>query len=330
MLGLVFFFILETGGTFLIYGSSLPDKLDQMLFVEKGDFVLGSATAYYDEDEYPPNIITLPDYYIYPYPVTNEEYMLFLNEWYEDERIRVENGNIYYQSPEIILAQTAEADEDTPIYYESNSFYVPDSSVNYPVIEVTWFGALAYTEWLNEKYGLDSVFHFESKTFEEGVAGFRLPTECEWEKAAGWNPEENRKTKYGFQQEELSEKLANYNTYEDEVLLPPPRLTPVGYYNGKNRGTEKAVSFYGGYDFSGNVYEWCLDSYRSDYYSSIFRTGMTYHPWWYDAENPYAAVRGGAWLSYPEELRTANRSHFHKDTHCNFIGFRIVYQEKGD
>ena len=313
-----------------ILAFSLQEKLDTLLYVGESEFILGSPTSYYDEDEYPPNRVTLPGYYISSCPVTNKEYTQFLNDWLAEDKIKLIEGNIYLQDFHILLAQTFQSDEDTPVTFEGEIFSVMDGYDFYPVIEVTWYGALAYTEWLNERYGLSGVYNFRERSFKPDIAGFRLPTEYEWEKAAGWDPENMVKSRYGFQGDELSDKVANYITDESGILRPPPRLTPVGYYNGVNPRTETAVSYYGGYDFSGNVYEWCLDSYRRDYYGLIFRTGMTHHPWWHDRENPFAVTRGGAWLSYPEELRVANRSHFRKRTHCNFIGFRIAYGKGGN
>ena len=119
---------------------------------------------------------------------------------------------------------------------------------NYPVIEVTWYGAQAYCQ----------------------DKGCRLPTESEWEKAAGMSlPKENEKGirfKYGFGQDTIDRTWANYRENERSAAVQV-LTTPVGFYNGVNTlpltaddrtplKTHDAKSPSGAYDMSGNVWEW--------------------------------------------------------------------------
>lgn len=101
-----------------------------------------------------------------------------------------------------------------------------------PVINVSWFDAVAYCKWLSKK---------TKRTF-------RLPSETEWEFAArGGN--QSRKSK--FSGASNPDAVAWYNNNSST------RTQPVG---------TKQANELGLYDMSGNVEEWCRDEY-GDYHS---------------------------------------------------------------
>jgi len=136
----------------------------------------------------------------------------------------------------------------------------------------------------------------------------RLPTEAEWEYAAGggavhqtW-PGTNNKGDTG--------EFAWYS----------------GNFSGKTRSSGKKIpNLFGIYDMAGNVAEWCSDWYGEDYYS---------HSPGKDPGGPASGsrrvVRGGSWLSGPSDIRVARRSRRAPDTRSPSVGFRLAFDTPQD
>ena len=85
---------------------------------------------------------------------------------------------------------------------------------------------------------------------------------------------------------------------------------PVGSYQPNGLGL---------YDMTGNVWEWCEDWYRNDYYQGA------------PAKNPRGperdtsrVLRGGSWGSIPAYVRTTNRGFSTPEYRDTYIGFRLV------
>ncbi len=98
---------------------------------------------------------------------------------------------------------------------------------NRPVINVSWYDAIDYAEWLSQETGYT----------------YRLPTEVEWEYAAraGTN------TKYWWG-DRSSHKYANYNKVKYTL--------PVGSFSANQFGLHDTV---------GNVWEWTCSKYTYKY-----------------------------------------------------------------
>lgn len=115
----------------------------------------------------------------------------------------------------------------------------PDGVDNHPASGLAWQDAWLFCAWMRHRTGKP----------------YHLPTEAEWEKAATWNPQANRKQPYPWG-DEPDDKRCNV------ISSGPKSTTPVGAYS------PQGDSPYGCADMIGNVDEWCNTAMREYPYDS--------------------------------------------------------------
>ncbi|OPZ98989.1 MAG: Serine/threonine-protein kinase pkn1 [Bacteroidetes bacterium ADurb.Bin408] len=159
----------------------------------------------------------------------------------------------------------------------------PQSEYNHPVIHVSWNDAVAYAEWLSKK---------TSQTW-------RLPTEAEWEYAA----KGGQNYKYAG-----SDNIAAVAWYNDNSGM---KTQEVG---------QKSPNGFGLYDMTGNVWEWCSDWYKDDYY----KTSGSSNPQG-PSTGSYRVLRGGSWYYEARGCRSTGRDSDSPDDRSGNTGFRLVF-----
>jgi formylglycine-generating enzyme required for sulfatase activity len=155
-----------------------------------------------------------------------------------------------------------------PEYWDNKRFNADDQ----PVVGVDWDDANAYCAWLTKA----------------NPAGhqFRLPTEAEWEWAAG-----RGQRLYPWGNDELTPERANYAGKVGQT-------TPMGSY-------PLGATPDGLMDLAGNVWEWCADKY--------------------DETHEWRVLRGGSWNYVIEEsFRCAIRNGSNPSSRSIIIGFRVA------
>jgi formylglycine-generating enzyme required for sulfatase activity len=206
-------------------------------------------------------LVDVSSFYINKYEVTNDQYCQFLNE---TDPCGI---HYYYEQVEIIR-------------YGIEGFYsyrVLTGKENHPVRNLNFYDALAYAQWVRDITGQN----------------WRLPTEIEWEKAAAWNPDTQHYYLYGYQQDVISCSWCN-------ILGCVGDETQVGYYDG-TEGRNNAVSFYGCYDMTGNLWEFTT---KPD-------TGA-------------CVIRGGSWGNNADQAKNNYRWEYTPTNYSWYIGLRLV------
>jgi sulfatase modifying factor 1 len=311
------------------YGSCLaPD----MLPVPVGEFEMGDPWSEGDSDELPVHTVYLSPYYIGTYEVTNQQYCDGLNwAWAQGGLITVADWGVVYQYGSGTSYSYCSTDyyySEIRIHWDGTTFTVTAGKEDHPMTDVSWYGAVAYCNWRSAMEGESQCYDLSTWTCDFSANGYRLPTEAEWEKAAGWDPAQQYHFRFGEHTDGcgfncLDGPRANYWASGDTCETGDyPWTTPVGYYNGTNHDgyqTQNARSYYGCYDMSGNVYEWCHDRYDADYYDNSPDT---------DPNGPdcgvYCVLRGGSWGYYPHFCRSADRNKGTPGVRNDGIGFRVA------
>lgn len=305
-----------------------------MVDIEATTFQLGRLdTQDGESDEIPRHSVTLSPYEIGKYEITNSQYVAVLN-WALDKsylnnalfkpftEIASEAGPSPHYRGRLLIALSSSSD----ILFEHGQFRTTMRDGifmdDHPVVDVTWAGAVAYANWLSEIQELSPAYDMKTFTRIDPLTdGYRLPTEAEWERAAGWEGGlEERSYQYATSADDLAKNEANFqlgNPLKVSGLDSYPFTTPIGYFDGSTPQRKLAVSPSGCFDMSGNVQEWCEDWFGP--YTEEAKTDPTGVP-----KSPFKVVRGGGWNSMKNSCRTTNRGWTEPFNHFRSFGFRVA------
>ena len=157
-----------------------------------------------------------------------------------------------------------------------------------PVEQVSWDDAHAFIQKLNQASGRN----------------YALPTEAQWEYAAGGGA--TNRTKWAGTNDENS--LGNYAWF---LGNSNSQTHPVGTKNPNALGL---------YEMSGNVWEWCEDDWHDGYQGAPADGGA-----WIDSpRGSYRVLRGGSWNHDPSYCRAAIRIGSSPGNRAYSLGFRVV------
>ena len=278
-----------------------------------------SGGEYWIGEDKPRHQVTLNDFWIAKYPVTNAQYKFFVDaRGYDTEKYWTPQGwawrnGKYQPNLEQIddkkLRESyrkwieARKERGEPHFWKDRRWNI----LNHPVVGVTWFEAMAYCEWLTEKLKAESE---KLKVWRDSqlltldltldTLSARLPPEAEWEAAARGKAENIYPWGNTF-----DVKLAN--TSESNI----EHTTAVGQYPG-------GASSCGALDMSGNVWEWCHSLYV---------------PYPYRADDEHETIqsdklrvlRGGSWVNLRVNSRAVYRYRLNPGYFLVNVGFRVVF-----
>jgi formylglycine-generating enzyme required for sulfatase activity/serine/threonine protein phosphatase PrpC len=157
----------------------------------------------------------------------------------------------------------------------------------HPVIFVKWDDAYYYTKWLSEQTGKK----------------YRLLSESEWEYAASTGAKSP--FWWGF-----SEEAGKAHCFGCETGLDPRKPSKIGGFEANKFGL---------HDTAGNVAEWVKDCWHENY-----KGAPTDNETWEGGDCTYRAVRGGAYISPQQSIRSAKRDKLKSDSGYDHVGIRIA------
>jgi len=199
-----------------------------MVSLSGGTFTMGDIWNVGSSDEQPTHQVTLSSFEISATEITNQQYADYLTEALAEGTISATSSSVTGTWEGNSYEFLDVDDSDCQISYSNDIFTVDNGKENYPVIEVSWYGATGFAE------------HY----------GCRLPTEAEWEYAArGIASGEDHKWSGTSTESELTDYAWYYENWD-------------GNYHGREVAT-KLPNGNGLYDMSGNVWEWVSDWYGS-------------------------------------------------------------------
>jgi formylglycine-generating enzyme required for sulfatase activity len=168
-----------------------------MVLVPAGPFEMGSQDG--EANESPVHVVSLDDFYIDTYEVTNELFARFLNEMGNQEQ-----GG----------ATWLEVDRPEVRIHQVSGIWQADAGFSdHPVVKVTWNGARAFCEW----------------------RGASLPTEAQWEKAARGGLE-GALYPWGDETPLCQRGAPNGAKFDDDAGCNDTDTEPVGSYNPNGYG----------------------------------------------------------------------------------------------
>ncbi|RZK58804.1 MAG: formylglycine-generating enzyme family protein [Pedobacter sp.] len=303
---------------------------DNMVFIPAGEFLMGASDKEGREDEYPQHPVKLNSFWMDITEVTNASFAKFVKatgyvttaerkpDW-EEMKKQLPAGTPKPPDSVFVAASLVfSAPKQIANLNDASQWWVwkkgadwkhphgPNSNINgkddFPVVHISWDDAMAYCQW----------------------AGKRLPTEAEWEYASRGGL---KNSLYPWGNEDIEKGKVKANTWQGNF---PLKNTNWDKFSGLAPTKKFAPNGFGLYDMAGNVWEWCSDWYRPDYYTTENQTNPQGPPDSYDPMEPTVSkrvVRGGSFMcnaSYCKGYRVTSRMKTSTDTSLEHTGFRCV------
>jgi formylglycine-generating enzyme required for sulfatase activity len=193
-------------------GETMQSSVDgmELAYIPAGKFDMGSESG--NPDQMPVHTVHLNGYWLDRTEITNEMFVRFLNAEGNQQV-----GGATWLDP---------IDPFVWIFEKDGVWQTLSGKENYPIVNVSWYGAKAYCAW----------------------AGRDLPTEAQWEYAAKGT--DNHRFPWG-------------NDAPDCNLA---RLSGCGNTPVEAGSLLQGSNLWGVFDLAGNVAEWINDRYAADYY----------------------------------------------------------------
>jgi formylglycine-generating enzyme required for sulfatase activity len=196
------------------------------------------------------------------------------------------------------FGETCETQSDTGWVEKRGSFLSPpgfEQGGDHPAVCVSWEDANAYANWLSERAG--KRYRLPTEAEREYIARAGTTTPYWW--GAGVTPEQ-----------------ANFDTRPRPL---PTGSSPSGAVGRTTPVHGGPVNPWGFFNVHGNVAEWVQDCWNADYRNAP-GDGMAL----LTGDCSQRVLRGGAWSSWPEDIRAAYREMSPAANRYASVGFRVA------
>ena len=240
----------------------------------------GTGHGFVYDNEVPAHDVELPAFAIDRDLITNAEFAAFVDhggyerrEWWSDEgwRWKTESG----VAAPLYWAGSPRRErcffEDLPLRNDA------------PVTGISWFEADAYAR----------------------SCGKRLPSEAEWEAAAGWDPSLGRMRRFVW----------------GDVAKEPGSRSEVSWATTAVGTDAEGTSALGMHDALGNLWQWTSSEFRG-YPGFVAYPYPEYSQAWFDGD--HFVARGGSWFTDPALGRVSFRNFYRRRFRQAFIGIRCA------
>jgi len=265
--------------------SNLPEMVD----IPSGTFWMGSPEGIGNDDEKPYHQVTVTDFQMGKYPVTQAQWRTVA------------------MSPKVEIDLSL-----NPSYHRGE---------DKPVEQITWYEAQEFCARLSQLTGENYRLPSEAEWEYACRAGTSEYTEY----CFGDDP--NQLDDYGWYGNNSGDRIIDADRIWKEVNQDASQYTQRLRLN--NCGThpvgQKLPNAWGLYDLHGNVWEWCADDWHDDYEGAPTDAQI----WTKDIKNYEEAemkvLRGGSWGNIARYCRSASRIRNLASILSYIIGFRVIF-----
>jgi ergothioneine biosynthesis protein EgtB len=263
------------------------EKPNGMVEIPEGLFELGfngGNDLFCYDNELPEHKVYLQPFKIDIAPVSNGEFIEFIEDnGYDNFSYWLADGWDFVKEEGWTAPLYWESKGDARMKKDFRGFREID--LDEPVTNVSYYEADAYAKW----------------------AGKRLPTEAEWEKAASWNEDLQKKSLFPWGDSTMP--TSKHSNLLESSLWGPSKIG--SYPAGK--------SYYGCHQMMGDVWEWTSSEYIL--YPGFKSKLSEYTNKW--AVNQ-KVLRGGSFATPRNQIRNSYRNYFKPHERILFSGFRCV------